>query len=104
MVALGGTVVEVTENQITVLPEGKEDDVMNYMVLNIGDKTVFQDDAGKAIQKDDIQKGDQVFARHAGFMTMSIPPQSPAFVVELDKDGADGIDESAIDTEAFFAE
>ncbi len=104
MIALGGTVVEVTENQITVLPEGKEDDMMNYMVLNVGDKTVFQDDAGEAIQKDDIQKGDKVFARHAGFMTMSIPPQSPAFVVELDKDGTDGIDESAIDTEAFFAE
>lgn len=104
MVALSGTVVEITENQITVLPEGAEDDAMNYMVLNVGDKTVFQNDAGEAIEKDAIQKGDKVFARHASMMTMSIPPQSPAFVVELDKDGADGIDEAAIDVEAFFAE
>ena len=104
MVALSGTVVEITENQITVLPEGAEDDALNYMVLNVGDKTVFQDDAGKAIEKDAIQKGDKVFARHASMMTMSIPPQSPAFVVELDKDGTDGIDEAAIDVEAFFAE
>lgn len=102
--ALGGKVIEVAENQITVLPADKEDDVMNYVVLNVGDKTVFQDDEGKAIEVEDIKEGDSVFARHAAIMTMSIPPQTPAFVVELDKNGEDNIDETIIDTEAFFAE
>lgn len=102
--ALGGKVVEVTEDQITVLPTDKEDDVMNYVVLNVGDKTVFQDDAGKAISLKDIKKGDSVFARHSMIMTMSIPPQTPTFVVELDKNGEDNIDETKIDVDAFFAE
>lgn len=102
--ALGGKVIEVAENQITVLPADKEDDAMNYVVLNVGDKTVFQDDEGKAIEVEDIKEGDSVFARHAAIMTMSIPPQTPAFVVELDKNGEDNIDETIIDTEAFFAE
>ena len=102
--ALGGKVIEVAENQITVLPADKEDDVMNYVVLNVGDKTVFQDDEGKAIEVEDIKEGDSVFARHAAIMTMSIPPQTPTFVVELDKNGEDNIDDSIIDTEAFFAE
>ena len=102
--ALSGKVVEVTEDQIAVLPKDKEDDVMNYVVLNVGDKTVFQDDAGKAIARKDIKAGDSVFVRHAMMMTMSIPPQTPAFVVELDKNGEDNIDDTKIDVEAFFAE
>lgn len=75
-----GYITAYENNQLTVASLTDEDDII---VLNLGEGTVIIDaeTGGPAAIAD--RENDRVKVYHAAFMTMSIPPQSPALVVAI---------------------
>lgn len=51
--------------------------------LIASDKTLVMDSNHEEITLDDLKVGDDVFVYHSMAMTMSIPPQTQAFVIEV---------------------
>lgn len=62
---------------------GNPYDINDQMNFNISDKTIFLDQNGEKILFKDIQPGQMVRVEHAIFQTLSIPPQSPAYRVQV---------------------
>lgn len=62
---------------------GNPYDIYDQMNFNISDETVFLDRNGENISFEDIQPGQMVRVEHAMFQTLSIPPQSPAYRVQV---------------------
>ena len=75
-----GYITAYENNQLTVASHLNEEDVM---VLNLSEATVIIDaeTGSPAVIAD--RTNDRVKVYHANFTTMSIPPQSPAFVVAI---------------------
>jgi hypothetical protein len=53
------------------------------MVFTISDETEILDQDENTISLEEIQPGQLVRVEHAMFQTLSIPPQSPAYQVEI---------------------
>ena len=62
---------------------GNPYDMNDQMVFTISDETVLLDQNNNPISLEDIQPGQMVEVEHAIFQTLSIPPQSPAYVVQV---------------------
>lgn len=62
---------------------GNPYDMNDQMVFTISDETVILDQNNDPISLEDIQPGQMVEVEHAIFQTLSIPPQSPAYVVQV---------------------
>ncbi len=62
---------------------GNPYDMNDQMVFTISDETVLLDQNNNPISLEDIQPGQMVEVEHAIFQTLSIPPQTPAYVVQV---------------------
>jgi len=65
------------------LNTGNPYDMYDQMVFTISDSTIILDQNGDQIPLEAIQPGQLVRVEHAMFQTMSIPPQSPAYRVQI---------------------
>lgn len=75
-------VVSVDTNNSFLLT-GNPYDFYDQMVFNISNETVILDQNSEAIPLEAIQPGQLVRVEHAIFQTASIPPQSPAYQVQV---------------------
>lgn len=66
-----------------MLTTGNPYDINDQMVFNISSTTVILDRDGNRIPLSAIQPGQMVRVEHANFQTLSIPPQSPAYRVQV---------------------
>ena len=76
--------INLESKQVTILPEGKEDKVENYLVLNLGSETTIGHYKAKRLfALEDLTEGMQVRVTHSPMLTRSIPAQSPAFNITI---------------------
>lgn len=75
-------VVSVDTNN-NFLTTGNPYDMYDQMIFNISNETVILDRNRNAIPLEAIQPGQLVRVEHANFQTLSIPPQSPAYRVQV---------------------
>lgn len=59
-------------------------DIMSQTRFVITDATTIRDRRGRIIRLRDLSPGDFVRVEHANFMTMSIPPQTTAFDIQVE--------------------
>lgn len=62
---------------------GNANDIYSQMRFVINDSTMILDRRGNRIRLRDLRPGQRVRVEHANFQTMSIPPQTTAFVVQV---------------------
>ena len=62
---------------------GNANDIYSQMRFVITDATMIMDRRGNRIRLRDLRPGQRVRIEHANFQTMSIPPQTTAFVVQV---------------------
>ncbi len=62
---------------------GNPYDFYDQMIFTISDETVILDRDGNVIPLEEILPGQLVQVEHAIFQTLSIPPQSPAYLVQV---------------------
>lgn len=62
---------------------GNPNDIYSQMRFVITDATSIRDRSGRRIRLSDLRPGDYVRVEHAIFQTMSIPPQTTAFNVQV---------------------
>ena len=84
-----GRVIDVDTNNGFLLT-GRPNDIYSQMRFVITDATVIRDRRGRRIRLRDIRPGDFVVVEHANFQTMSIPPQTTAFDVQVLLEGSSG--------------
>lgn len=77
-----GMVLDVDLNN-RFLYTGNPNDIYSQIRFVITDSTVIRDRRGRQIRLRDLRTGDFVRVVHANFMTMSIPPQTTAFEVQV---------------------
>ena len=58
-------------------------DIMSQTRFVVTDATTIRDRRGRIIRLRDLSPGDFVRVEHANFMTMSIPPQTTAFDIQI---------------------
>jgi hypothetical protein len=75
-------VVSVDTNNGFLLT-GNPNDMYDQMIFTISDQTIILDQDNDTIPLEDIQPGQLVRVEHAMFQTLSIPPQSPAYRVQV---------------------
>jgi hypothetical protein len=62
---------------------GNPYDIYDQMIFTISSETVILDQNNNIIPLEAIQPGQMVQVEHAIFQTLSIPPQSPAYRVQV---------------------
>ena len=62
---------------------GNPNDIYSQMRFVVSDSTVIRDRRGRQIRLRDLRPGELVRVEHANFQTMSIPPQTTAFNVQV---------------------
>lgn len=62
---------------------GNPYDMYDQKIFNISDTTIILDQNDMPIPLEAIQPGQMVRVEHAIFQTLSIPPQSPAYLVQV---------------------
>jgi predicted RNA-binding protein len=77
-----GRVLDIDLNN-RFLYTGNPNDIYSQIRFVITDSTVIRDRRGRQIRLRDLRVGDFVRVVHATFMTMSIPPQTTAYEVEV---------------------
>lgn len=65
-----------------VLTTGNSFDISEQISFIISDNTFILDRNGNRIPLGQVKPGQMVLVEHANFQTMSIPPQSPAYLVQ----------------------
>ncbi len=65
------------------LTTGNPNDIYDQMRFTISDSTLLLDQNGNQISIWAFRPGQMVRVEHAAFQTMSIPPQSPAYRIQL---------------------
>lgn len=77
-----GRVMEV-DTRNGFLLTGNPFDPMSQIRFVVTDSTTIRDRRGRTIRLRDLRPGDFVRVMHATFMTMSIPPQTTAFEIQV---------------------
>jgi len=77
-----GRVLSVDNNNGFFLT-GNPNDIYSQMRFVVTDATVIRDRRGRQVRLRDLRPGDLVRVEHANFQTMSIPPQTTAFNVQI---------------------
>lgn len=62
---------------------GNPYDMYDQMIFTVSDSTILLDQNKNQITLEAITPGQLIRVEHANFQTMSIPPQSPAYLVEV---------------------
>ncbi|WMJ88162.1 hypothetical protein [Anaerocolumna sp. MB42-C2] len=62
---------------------GNPYDINDQMIFTVSEETFILDQNYNQISLNEIQPGQSVMVEHAIFQTLSIPPQSPAFLIQL---------------------
>lgn len=62
---------------------GNPHDMYDQIIFTISDQTIILDNNDKPIPLESIQPGQLVRVEHAIFQTLSIPPQSPAYQIQI---------------------
>ncbi|HAQ40379.1 MAG TPA: hypothetical protein DCM73_05805 [Clostridiales bacterium] len=62
---------------------GNPNDIFSQMRFVITDATTIRDRRGRRIRLSDLRPGEFVRVEHAIFQTLSIPPQTTAFNVQV---------------------
>jgi hypothetical protein len=82
--------VEITVDRVVgvdvnngFLQTGNPHDMNDQMIFTISDETVILDQDNNSTTLEKIQPGQLVYVEHAIFQTLSIPPQSPAYRVQI---------------------
>ncbi|MGL6107195.1 hypothetical protein [Romboutsia sp.] len=82
-----GVIVEIVESSnekfkyITIAKNPK--DIYTFTRLVYSDETLIVDCEYSEISIDDLNVGDIIVAYHSNIMTMSIPPQTSVYIIEL---------------------
>ncbi|WP_042276553.1 hypothetical protein [[Clostridium] dakarense] len=82
-----GEIVEINKNiqpgvvYITIATD--INNIYTATVLIASDATLVMDENYNEITLNDLEVGDVVFVYHSPIMTMSIPPQTQAFIIEV---------------------
>ena len=82
-----GTIVDISDNMndmykfITIAK--KPGDIYTYTRLIYSPKTIILNREYNEISVDDLNIGDTIVAFHSNAMTMSIPPQTSVFIIEV---------------------
>ena len=82
-----GSIVEISDSiddkykfiTIAKIP----DDIYTHIKLVYSKETIILDYEYNEISIDDLDIGDTIVAFHSNIMTMSIPPQTSVFIIEL---------------------
>lgn len=77
-----GRVLEVSP-EFEFFITGNPFDIYSQMRFNVSDSTIIRDRRGRKIRLMELRPGDFVRVEHATFQTMSIPPQTTAFEVQV---------------------
>lgn len=77
-----GRIVEVDARNDFFIT-GEPFDINTQMRFNVSNSTIIRDRRGRMIRLRDLRPGDFVRVQHATFQTMSIPPQTPAYEVQV---------------------
>lgn len=82
-----GIIVEISEssneNFKYIMIAKDVNDIYTYTKLVYSQDTIILDCEYSEIGIDDLNIGDYVFAYHSNRMTMSIPPQTSAYIIEV---------------------
>ncbi|SCH42252.1 hypothetical protein [Romboutsia sp. 1001713B170207_170306_H8] len=82
-----GTVTEIRydmQHRLTFITFATDvSNIYTSFILIVSDTTLVMDEFYNEISIDDLQVGDLIGSYHSPIMTMSIPPQSQAFIIEL---------------------
>lgn len=82
-----GTIVDISDSTndmykfITIAK--KPGDMYTYTRLVYSKKTIILDHEYNEISVDNLNVGDTIVAFHSNAMTMSIPPQTSVFIIEV---------------------
>lgn len=77
-------ILDIPNNQykfITIATDPR--DIYTYTRLVYSDTTLISDGKCNEISINDLKIGDLVVAYHSNVMTMSIPPQTSAYIIEV---------------------
>ncbi len=77
-----GRVLEVNP-EFEFFLTGNPFDMYSQIRFNVSDSTIIRDRRGRSIRLRELMPGDFVRVEHATFQTMSIPPQTTAFEVQI---------------------
>ena len=82
-----GTIVEISDTldgKYKFITIGKvPKDIYTYIKLVYSDETIILNHEYNEIGISDLKVGDRIVAFHSNMMTMSIPPQTSVYVIEL---------------------
>ena len=82
-----GTILEIredTQHGITYITFANDiSNIYTATMLISSDTTLVMDEEYNEIDLNDLQVGDLIYVYHSPIMTMSIPPQTQAFIIEL---------------------
>lgn len=73
--------VDITNNRVTILPDGKENELGNYIILNIGEQTIIKDKCDHPHTLEDLKERMCIKVIHSPIMQPSYPPQTGAFQI-----------------------
>lgn len=80
-VAFEGTITEIIDNMVVL---GNPEEDTDAIAIMVDDNTQITRGMDRRIYKiDDLEVGMQVSGTHADYMTMSIPPQTLAYTIEI---------------------
>lgn len=82
---MSGTITEIinTEHRTAIHINGTETE---GTILNVDENTILRDAGGKKIELKDLAKGTKIKAVHSLAMTMSLPPQTYAYEIQVQSD------------------
>lgn len=77
-----GRIIDIDREsrRFTTINEGEQTSMVRF---NVPEKTPVFDPFGRRIPFARLSPGIRVEVRHASFMTMSIPPQTTAFLIKI---------------------
>ncbi|MBO3443529.1 hypothetical protein [Clostridium sp. CCUG 7971] len=81
-----GYIVDIRkiDNETTFITIGKDiNNIYTYITLVVSPKTLILDSECNEISITNLNIRDTVLAYHSNAMTMSIPPQTKAYIIEL---------------------
>lgn len=82
-----GTIIEINDNiqpgLVFITFATNTNNIYTATILIASDTTLVLDENYNEINLNDLQVGDLIFVYHSPITTMSIPPQTQAFIIEL---------------------
>ena len=84
-----GVIVEMMDSddgRYKLITIGKDlNDFYTFTRLVVSDETLILNNEYNEITVDELNLGDLILAYHSNVMTMSIPPQTSAYIIEVKK-------------------